>query len=57
MHFSFFIYANIYPLHVSNGVKIHHQETVTVYAAYGIYRASALTGCSDDQRCAGNVFE
>ena len=30
----------IYPLHVSNTVTIHHQEAVTVYAAYGIYHAS-----------------
>jgi hypothetical protein len=26
-------------------VTIHRQEEVTVYAAYGIYHASALTGC------------
>jgi len=31
-----------YPLHVSNRVTIHHQEAVTVYAAYGIYRAENI---------------
>jgi len=45
MHFYLFIYSNNLPLHVSNRVTIHHQETVTVYAAYSIYIASALTGC------------
>jgi len=44
MHFSFFI-SIIYPLHVSNRVTIHDQEAFTVYAAYGIYHASALTSC------------
>jgi len=34
--FSYFI-SIIYPLHVSNRVTIHHQEAVTVYAAYVIY--------------------
>jgi len=33
----------MYPLYVPNRVTIHHQEAVTVYAAYGIYHASALT--------------
>ena len=27
------------PLHVSNRVTVHYQKTVTVHAAYGIYRA------------------
>jgi hypothetical protein len=35
----------ICPLHVSKRVTIHHQEAVTVYAAYGIYHAAALTSC------------
>jgi len=29
-------------LHVSNRVNVHHQQAVTLYAAYGIYQASAL---------------
>jgi len=33
------------PLHVSSRLTIHHQEAVTVYAAYGIYHASVLTSC------------
>ena len=32
----------------------HHQVAVTVYAAYGIYRASTLTRCYHDQ--IGTVF-
>jgi hypothetical protein len=39
MHFSLLIYFNNYPLPVSNRLTIHHQEAVTVYAAYGIYHA------------------
>jgi len=26
-------------------VAIHHQEAVTVYAAYSMYRASTFTNC------------
>jgi hypothetical protein len=37
------VIMKISPLHVSNRVTIHRQETVTVYAACGIYNASALT--------------
>ena len=33
------------PLYVSNRVTVHHQEAVTVYAAYGTYHAFALTSC------------
>ena len=29
-----------YPLHVWNRAPIHHQQVVTVYAAYGIYRGA-----------------
>jgi hypothetical protein len=39
------LFKKIYPPHVSNRVTIHHQEAVTVYTAYGIYRASAVSGC------------
>jgi len=35
----------IYPLYASNRLPIHHQEAVTVYAAYSIYHASGLTSC------------
>jgi len=42
MHFSFVI-SIIFPLQVSNRETIHHQEAVTVHAAYGIYQA--LTSC------------
>jgi hypothetical protein len=45
MHFSLLIYFSNHPLHVSNKITVHHQETVTVYAAYGIYHASTLTSC------------
>jgi len=46
MHSSFlFFFQTIFPLHVSNRLTIHHQEIITVYAAYGIYRASALSSC------------
>jgi len=32
----------LYPLHVMNTVTIHHQQAVTVYAAFGIYRAENI---------------
>jgi len=43
MNFSFLIYFNILSWTCSNRVTVHHQQAVTVYAAYGIYRASTLT--------------
>jgi hypothetical protein len=43
MDFSLLICFSNHPLHVLNRLTIHHQEAVTVYAAYGIYNASALT--------------
>jgi len=33
------------PPHVSNTVTVHHQKAVTVYAAYGIYRAENMLKC------------
>jgi hypothetical protein len=42
MHFCL-IYSNNHPLHVSIKATIHHQQAVTVCAAFGTYRASALT--------------
>ena len=39
-----------FPLRVSNRVTTHHQQTVTVYAASGIYHASALTNCWHNAR-------
>jgi len=44
-HFLLNLSQWINPLYVSNRVTVHHQEAVTVYAAYGIYHASALTSC------------
>jgi len=29
----------LYPVHVMNTVTVHHQKAVTVYAAFGVYRA------------------
>jgi hypothetical protein len=43
MYFSFLIYSN--NLSPTCFEQTHHQEAVTVYAAYGIYHASALTSC------------
>jgi len=43
MHFFLLIYFNNHPLKVSNRLTIHRQELFAVYAAYGIYQASALT--------------
>jgi len=42
MHF-YLLYFNNHPLHVSNSLPIHHQEVVTVYAAYGTYHARTRT--------------
>ena len=42
IYFSFLLYFNNLSLHVSNRVTIHHQEAVTVYAAYGIYHAENI---------------
>ena len=49
MHFSLLHYFNNHPLHVSNRLTIRNQQAVTVYAAYVIYHASALTSCQHDQ--------
>jgi hypothetical protein len=43
MHFSFLIYSNNHPVHVSNRLTIHHQEAVTVYAAIAVYHAENIT--------------
>jgi len=37
--FFLLIYFNNHPLYVSRRVIMHHQQPVTVYAAYGIYRS------------------
>jgi hypothetical protein len=42
MHFSLLIYSVIFSVQVSNRVSIHHQEAVTVYAAYDIYHAEYI---------------
>jgi len=43
MHISFLIYFNNLSCTCSNRVAIHHhQQAVTVYEAYGIYRACTL---------------
>jgi len=54
MNFSFLIYFNILSWTCSNRVTVHHQQAVTVYAAYGIYRASTLTSFWHNQ--SGTVF-
>jgi len=45
MHFSFLIYFNHLSSTFFEHSTIQHHEAVTVYAAYGIYHASALTSC------------
>jgi hypothetical protein len=43
MRFSFLIYSNSHPLHVSNILTIRHQAVLTVYTTYDIYHAATLT--------------
>jgi len=45
IQFYFLIYFYNLLLHISNSVTVHNQEALTIYAAYGIYRASTLTSC------------